>query len=197
MNKNNLSFFVFLFAMLLQASALSSQSLKTVPKVGLGINGLDFSVEIPLAEKISIEPAIGFGPSYDFSDMDAVTKKMGWHYALIEPSVHASMYGKFFYNRDKRISKGKSLLFNSGKFIGMKVKYVSKPLTTEKYHGQTNTLIANLNWGGQRNFGHHWNYSYSLGLGYGRNLDFAYDTFYPAIDLKVSYVLPLLIKKGR
>ena len=191
MNKNKLSFFVLLFALFIHLGALRSQSLETIPKIGLGINGLDFSIEIPVTEKITIEPAIGFGPSYDFSDKDALTKKMGWHWALLEPSVHASMYGKFFYNRDNRIRKGKSLLFNSGKFIGAKVKYVSKPLTSDEFHGQTNTFIANLNWGGQRNIGRSWNYSYSVGLGYGHNLDFSYGTFCPAFDLKVAYVLPL------
>ena len=191
MNKNKLSFFVLLFALFIHLGALRSQSLETIPKIGLGINGLDFSIEIPVTEKITIEPAIGFGPSYDFSDKDALTKKMGWHWALLEPSVHASMYGKFFYNRDNRIRKGKALLFNSGKFIGAKVKYVSKPLTSDEFHGQTNTFIASLNWGGQRNIRRSWNYSYSVGLGYGHNLDFSYGTFYPAFDLKVAYVLPL------
>lgn len=190
MNKNKLLIFLFLFALLIKTGTVSSQSLQVVPKVGLGINGLDFSIEIPVAEKITIEPAIGFGPSYDFSDKDALTKKMGWHWALLEPSVHTSIYGKFFYNRNKRMRKDRSLLFNSGNFIGAKVKYVSKPLTSDEYHGQTNTLIANLNWGGQRNIGSRWNYSYSIGLGYGRNLDYSYGTFYPAFDLKIAYVLP-------
>ena len=197
MNNNKLSLFVFLFALLTQTSAVSSQSLQTIPKIGIGINGLDFSVEIPVAEKITIEPSIGLGPSYDFSDKDALTKKIDWHWALLEPSLHASMYGKFFYNRDKRIRKTKSLLFNSGNFIGAKVKYVSKPLTSEEFHGQTNTFIANLNWGGQHNIGKHWNYSYSVGLGYGRNLDISYGTFYPAFDLKVAYVLPLFARNNR
>lgn len=75
MNKNKLSFFVLLFALFIHLGALRSQSLETIPKIGLGINGLDFSIEIPVTEKITIEPAIGFGPSYDFSDKDALTKK--------------------------------------------------------------------------------------------------------------------------
>lgn len=197
MNNNKLSLFVFLFALLTQTSAVSSQSLQTIPKIGIGINGLDFSVEIPVAEKITIEPAIGLGPSYDFSDKDALTKKIDWHWALLEPSLHASMYGKFFYNRDKRIRKTKSLLFNTGNFIGAKVKYVSKPLTSEEFHGQTNTFIANLNWGGQHNIGKHWNYSYSMGLGYGHNIESSYGTFYPAFDLKIAYVLPLFARNNR
>lgn len=192
MNKNKLLFFILLFAMLIKASTVSCQSLQVVPKVGLGINGLDFSIEIPVGEKITIEPAVGLGPSYDFRDMDALTKKVGYHWAWLEPSVHSSVYGKFFYNRDKLMSKDKSLLFNSGNFIGVKVKYVSEPYTSDENHEQYNTLIANLNWGGQHNIGSHWNYSYSVGLGYGHNLVFSYGTFYPAFDIKVAYVLPFL-----
>ena len=195
MNKNKLSFFVFLFVLLIQAGAVSSQSLQTIQKIGLGINGLEVAMEIPIAENITIEPAVGLGPSYDFRDSGSLTSRMGWHWAVLEPSVHASVYGKFFYNRDKRISKGKSMLFNSGKFIGLKVKYVSKPLTDYEYHDMDNTLLANLNWGGQRNIGNHWNYSYSVGLGYGYNLDCSRSTFYPAFDLKVAYVLPWLKSK--
>ena len=75
MNKNKFSFLVFLFTLLIKTGTASSQSLHVAPKVGLGINGLDFSIEVPVAEKIAIEPAIGFGPSYDFSDKDALTKK--------------------------------------------------------------------------------------------------------------------------
>ncbi|NLA63072.1 MAG: hypothetical protein GX857_07625 [Bacteroidales bacterium] len=191
MNKNKLSFLVLLFTFLANAGVLHSQELQTIQKLGLGINGLDLAVEIPLAENITIEPAVGLGPSYNFWEDEIIMGRTGFGWALLEPSVHASVHGKFFYNRDKRRQKGKSMLLNSGKFIGVKIKYVSKPLTDYKYHGKANTLIANLNWGGQRNIGKHWNYSYFLGVSYGRNLDSSYGTFYPGIDLKVAYVLPL------
>ena len=191
MNKNKFSFLVLLFAFFVNVGVLNAQSLETIQKLGLGINGLDLAVEIPLAENITIEPAIGLGPSYDFREDDIFMGRSGFHWALLEPSVHVSAHGKFFYNRDKRIQKRKSMLLNSGKFIGVKVKYVSTPLTNDEYHGQTNTLIANLNWGGQRNIGKYWNYSYFLGVSYGRNLDSSYGTLYPGIDLKVAYVLPL------
>ena len=67
MNINKLSFLVFLFVLFIQASTLSSQSLQTIQKIGIGINGLDVAMEIPLAENITIEPAVGLGPSYDIS----------------------------------------------------------------------------------------------------------------------------------
>ena len=192
MNKNKLSLLVLLFAFLANAGVLHSQELQMVPQIGLGTNGLDFSLEIPIAEKFTIEPAIGLGPSYDFRDRDALFSKMGKHLILSAPSVHVSANGKFFFDRERRIRKGKSLLFNSGSFIGAKVEYVSLPLTSDKFHGQSNTLITSLSIGGQLNIGRYWKYGVTLGLGYGRNLDFSYGTFYPAYDFKVAYVLPFL-----
>ena len=75
--------------------------------------------------------------------------------------------------------------------VKAKVEYVTKPLTNDKFHGQTNTLLASLNLGLQSNIGKYWRYSLSFGLGYGRNLEYSYGTFYPAADIKVSYVIPL------
>lgn len=193
MTNNKLSHFVLLLALLIHAGALHSQSLQTVQKLGVGINGLELAVEIPVTDNITIEPAVGLGPSYDISEWSA--NWVSYHWAIAEPSVHASVYGKLFYNRDKRMRKGKSMLFNSGKFVGVKIKYVSKPLTGYEYHDMDNTILANLNWGGQRNIGKYWNYSYSVGLGYGYNLDYSRSTFYPAYDFKVAYVLPLFSKK--
>ncbi len=190
MRKYNLPFFILLFNLLIHAEGLHSQGLQMLPTVGLGSKGIDFSIEIPVAKKFIIEPAIGLGQSYDFSNRDGMFPKLGTHWALSKPSVHLSVNSKFFYDRARRLRKGKSLLFNSGSFIGAKVEYVTKPLTNDKFHGQTNTLLASLNLGGQSNIGRYWRYSFSFGLGYGRNLEYSYGTFYPAADIKVGYVLP-------
>lgn len=167
--------------------------LETFEKIDLGINGLNVTVETPLSKKILGEFAIGVGPSYDFHDDDGLTNSMDYHWAILEPSFHASAYGKYYYNREKRLSKGKSLLLNSGNFVGLKVKYVSKSLSSPQFY--TNTILANLNWGLQRNIGKHWTYSFSTGLGFGYNMDDSYSMFYPALDLKISYVLPFFDKK--
>ena len=182
MNKKKLSFILFMFALFLQAATVSSQSLQTVPKIGLGVNlwqfnGIDLAVEIPVAEKITIEPAVGFGPR-------------GWISNLMEPSLHLSMHGKFIYNRNKLKSEGKSLLFNSGNFIGVKVRYVFKPINA--VHSPEDAIFTTVNWGGQRNIGQHWNYSYLAGAGFSRNMDTEVIAFHPSIELKVSYVLPWL-----
>ena len=184
METKKLLFRYFLFCSLFITNTLYSQELQTVSRIGLGINGLDLAVELPIAKKITIEPSIGLGPSYDFGEGEALTFRMDWHWTLLNPSVHLGVNGKFIYNH-----KSEPKLFNSANFIGLKVKYVSKPLTDE-IHYLTNTLLTNLNWGGQRNIGRHWIFSYSLGAGYGYNLDEPYGLFYPAFDLKFAYVLP-------
>lgn len=190
MNKKKLLFVLCLLVLFIQTNMVFSQELGKVQRIALGINGLDASIEIPVAEKITIEPMVGFGPSYRFYDGGYITSSMGWTWALLEPSIHAGMYGKYFYNRDRRILKGKSVRLNAGHFLGVKAKYVSKPLTNA-VHGKYNVLLTNVNWGGQHNIGTRWNWSYSVGVGYGINLDFLYGTFYPAFDVKIAYVLPL------
>ena len=175
------------------ASIVFSQELGTYQKVELGINGIGISLEIPATQKLTIEPAIGFGPSYDLNNHgDALTDKMDWHWALLEPSLHVSVHGKLFYGRDKRAEKGKSMILNSGQFIGLKIKYVSKSLSDPQYY--CNTLLTNINWGVQQSLGKHFLFSCSVGVGYGRNLDYSYGLFYPALDAKIAYVLPFFSK---
>ena len=192
MGKNKFSFFILLFFLLVQANILRSQSLQTIPKIGLGINGVDFSIEIPVDKKITIEPAVGVGPTYKKTDWDEYVPPSN-EISYFDQGLHVSMYGKYLYNRNRRLNKGKSLHLNSGNFIGMKVWYVSKPFNNEEY--LYNTILVNLNWGGQRNIGRYWIYSYSLGLGWGYNIDIPYDCLHLAIDLKMAYVLPFLSKK--
>jgi hypothetical protein len=139
METKKLLFRYFLFCSLFITNTLYSQELQTVSRIGLGINGLDLAVELPIAKKITIEPSIGLGPSYDFGEGEALTFRMDWHWTLLNPSVHLGVNGKFIYNH-----KSEPKLFNSGNFIGLKVKYVSKPLTDE-IHYLTNTLLTNLN----------------------------------------------------
>lgn len=173
---------------------VSSQNLGTYSKLEAGINGVGLSLEIPASRRITIEPAIGFGPGYNLNDdeNEGLTGRMDWRWVLLEPSFHGSVYGKYFYSRDSRARKNKSLLLNSGHFIGIKAKYISKDFSDYKYC--SNTMLFNLNWGGQFNIGKHWLYSYSVGIGYGHNLDISYGLFYPSFDLKIAYVLPFWSK---
>jgi hypothetical protein len=183
----------FLFICLSVGSGVFSQELETFQKLELGVNGIGMSLETPVAKKILLEAAIGLGPNYDLhTEESGLTDKMDWSWALLEPGFHGSVYGKFFYNRNKRAEKGKSLRLNSGHFVGAKVKYISKSLSDTAFY--SNTLLANLNWGGQFNLGKHWFYGYSVGLGYGYNIDKPYGLFYPAFDLKIGYVLPFFSK---
>lgn len=187
--------YILLLCLVLQTTLMFAQELQTLQRVELGINGLVTSLEIPLSSNFVIEPSIGFGPSYDIDkNQDGLTSKIDYQWALLEPSVHTALYGKLFVLRNSRERKGKSLRLNSGSYIGVKVKYVSKPLTSDHTY-RTNTLLTNVNWGGQFNIGSHWNYGYSIGLGLAGNLDYSSWVLYPAFDIKIAYVLPLFDKK--
>ena len=85
METKKLLFRYFLFCSLFITNTLHSQELQTVSRIGLGINGLDLAVELPIAKKITIEPSIGLGPSYDFGEGEALTFRMDWHWTLLNP----------------------------------------------------------------------------------------------------------------
>ena len=68
--------------------------MKKVSKIGLGINRLDLSVETPVTEKIIIEPAVGFGLSYDFREDDTLMGRDGFGWALLKLSVHVSTFDR-------------------------------------------------------------------------------------------------------
>src|SRR5690606_25625925 len=121
METKKLLFRYFLFCSLFITNTLYSQELQTVSRIGLGINGLDLAVELPIAKKITIEPSIGLAPSHDFGEGEALTFRTARHWTVVTASVHLGVNDKFIYNH-KREPK----LFNSGNLIGLKVRYVSK-----------------------------------------------------------------------
>lgn len=173
---------------------LVSQELGTFHKVTIGINGLHTAVELPIGNKFTLEPAVGFGPSYTVdTNYSALTDKIGWHWAVFNPSFHASLHAKYIYNRNRRAAKNRSLLLNSGNYLGIKVKYVSRALSSNKTYN--NTLLTSINWGGQHSIGKSWIWGYSVGLGYASNLDYKSNVFYPSFDLSIGYVLPFFSKK--
>lgn len=47
---------------------------------------------------------------------------MSYQWAFSESSVYLDAYDKYFYGRDRRIRKDKSVLFNSDHIIGVKTK---------------------------------------------------------------------------
>jgi hypothetical protein len=161
--------------------------MKTFFKVDGGVSGLGVSLETPLSNKFLFEIESGLGAGYDID-----TRSFRYSWVINDPAIYTSVRGKYYYNRELRAEKGKNIFMNSGNFIGVRIKFASSGIISGNNY---NTLLTNVHWGAQRQLNKHWMYSFYAGLGYAYDTTYSGGTLYPAIDIKFSYVLPLLGNK--
>jgi hypothetical protein len=76
-----------------------------------------------LGKHVVADVTAGIGPGYDVAEASHVIKFL--------PAAFFSVTPKYYFNREKRATKGLDLKFNSGNFLGARVKY-SLPLITQK-----------------------------------------------------------------
>jgi hypothetical protein len=183
-----------------QVFAQDDIELKRQAKIDLGLSGLGISYELPLAKKFLLEGAAGLGTGYDMHNDMAATLN------LAAPSAFFTLHGKYYYNRAKRLEKGKNLDFNSGTFVGLKVKYATPNLWNDDdgssyvYFGpnrNSDTFLAAVHWGFQYKIGKHFAYEFYVGLGYATSYVTYYylysrwdNTLYLDANIRFSYLLP-------
>ena len=138
-----LVFASFCFASLAQDNA--GNSLQSLTKLNLELQGFGVSFEPRLGKSLTLDLSGGIGTGgYDISSNS-------FSYVVFEPTGFISITPKFYYNRNKRLAKGKSGLFNSGNYFGVRIKYTSKSITENSE--VWDALLFNAHWGMQRAIG--------------------------------------------
>jgi hypothetical protein len=158
--------------------------LRNLAKLDLGLQGIGFTFEPRVGKNTTIDLSAGIGGGYNIS-----TNDLTYEVDFANPALYFSVTPKFFYNRQKRIEKGKASLLNAGNYIGLRLKYTTKGLSesSEIY----DALLMNVHWGLQRPLGKKWSFMTHVGGGYAMDatdLNHVSGTFYPAFDFKFSYV---------
>jgi hypothetical protein len=154
--------------------------LKSLTKLDLGLQGLGLTFEPRIGRTVTTEFSAGVGGGYSIGD-----ESFDYEWQIFNPAFYFSATPKFFYNRQKRIEKGKSVKLNSGNYFGLRVKY-----TTESIDPQPNireSLLINLHWGLQRSISNRFSLNAHIGAGYAQDLNSQIGTIYPAADFKISY----------
>ena len=158
--------------------------LRNLVKLDLGLQGIGFTFEPRVGKNTTIDLSAGIGGGYNIS-----TDDLTYEVDITNPALYFSVTPKFFYNRQKRIEKGKASLLNAGNYIGLRIKYTTKGLSenSEIY----DALLMNVHWGLQRTLGIKWSFMTHIGAGYAMDatdLNHANGTFYPALEFRFSYV---------
>lgn len=174
------------FSFMATAQNNSHQQLQSLTRLNLELQGVSFSAE-PKAGKFS---TIDFSAGIGTGGYDIWQSSFTYVVDPLSPTAFISITPKFYYNRSKRIAKGKNGELNSGNYIGLRVKYTTRGISEDTQ--AWDALLFNAHWGMQRAIGNRWTLNTHFGLGYAIDavdLNNSEGTIYPALDLKFSYIL--------
>lgn len=157
----------------------------SITKLDLGLQGVGIDFERKLGRVSTIDFATGIGTGGYEIEAGNFTYTVN----PFRPTAYFSVTPKFYYNLGKRAEKNKSTEANSGNYIGARIKYTTRGIESTQTQ---DALVLNVHWGLQRIIARRWTVNSHLGAGYSVNaveLNKAEGTFYPAVDLKFSYLL--------
>jgi hypothetical protein len=156
--------------------------LTSLTKLDMGLQGLGFTFERRLIDKITLDLSLGAGGGYDVSE-----KGVGFEWSVLQPAFYFAIRPKYFYNRSKRFEKGKKPFLNSGNYFGLRLKYTTPSVASNDL--LRSALLINLHWGLQRVIGKRWTINTHVGGGYAQDLSSQFGTVYPSFDFNFSYCL--------
>lgn len=166
--------------------------LENLFKSDLGFRGIGVSYEPRLGKKINIDLAAGLGGGYDIW-----TNSFTYEWQIFNPAIYIVVNPKYYYNREKRLAKGKPISRNAGNYFGLAIKYTTPNVGESTY--VYDALLFNLHWGIQRPVGKRWTFNTHAGVGYATDasdLSNTGGTIYPAMDLRFAYVFGYGKRKG-
>jgi len=176
--------FLLILSLFLFGQRSDVNRLRNLAKLDLGLQGIGFTFEPRVSKNTTIDLSAGIGGGYNISDND-----LTYEVDITNPAFYFSVTPKLFYNRQKRIEKGKASLLNAGNYIGLRVKYTTKGLSENS--DIYDALLMNVHWGLQRPLGKKWSFLTHVGAGYAMDatdLNHVSGTIYPAIEFRFSYV---------
>ncbi len=156
--------------------------LSNLTKLDLGLQGIGISFEPRIGKKLTMDLSAGAGGGYSISE-----DRVEYEWNILQPAFYFSVTPKYFYNIHQRHNKGKATRFNSGNYIGLRLKYTTPSIAPNDY--LRDALLVNLHWGLQRALGGNWTFNSHIGAGYARDLSSEFGTIYPALDFKFSYII--------
>jgi hypothetical protein len=176
---------VLLVGIVSLAQKTTESKLRSLTKLNLELQGFGISLEPRLGNIATMDFSAGIGTGgYDIwsESFTYVAYPQG-------PTAFISITPKIYYNRKKRIEKGKPVALNSGNYFGLRIKYTTRSIAENT--DIRDALLYNAHWGMQRALSKKWTLNTHFGVGYAidaTDLSNSEGTFYPALDLKFSYI---------
>jgi hypothetical protein len=162
-------------------------SLQTIGKLDFSLQGIGLTLEQPILPQILLGATVGLGGGY-YKEKNTinVANAVSYDWVLFKPAFFSNLNINFYYNRQSRFRKGRSISLNSGDFIAIGTKYTSPKEV--KHFIFKEAIIAYTHWGLQRNLGKKFTFQAVIGGGYAWLPTKTDSGTYISLDLKFSYV---------
>lgn len=152
-------------------------------EAGIDLIGIDVSYERNLSNKFSTKASLGYNGSIYRTNENIF---------VLQPNI--IVQPRFYYNKDKRNSKGKNTDYNSANFISLNLEYLTSELNISNagfYEPELFTI--GTGWNLRRNItSTKFVYEFSTGIVYNYNINRIYsedDKLKPYINFRLSYIL--------
>ena|SRR5690554_2889493 len=156
-------------------------SLEQTGKINAGLQGVDFSYELPMSNQFIWESSAGLGIG-----MNVKSNKSTYNFYLFDPVVSVATGLKWMYNREKRESRDRNNSNNAGNYFGLQTKY---SFGHSVALDMNQALLTDIHWGIQRNIGQKFVLNTNIGLGYMNDFETNYGDIAPTLRVKIGYLL--------
>ncbi|HBX62795.1 hypothetical protein [Empedobacter sp. GD03797] len=151
-----------LFTLLLSSSLFAQEKATDLFNANVSFIGIGIQYEKALSENFTALGTLDYmgGFRYSYSDFYG----SDFEYIL---TTNIALEGRYYYNFDRRLSKGKNTKNNSGNYIALKGNYTPDWLTTSNSDnlGVNPQGSITLNYGFKRSFAQNFFYEFYTGLG--------------------------------
>ena len=131
------------FIVLISINAQEASVEKSVFGFQLGTNPWNIYYDAKLADKISLHTEIGLGGEYYWhSSKDAY---------MFQPNIIVEP--RYYYNLERRVSKGKKIAGNTGNYLGMMFDYIPDVYLNKNTYSRWTGVVAMPSYGIQRRVG--------------------------------------------
>lgn len=171
----------FLFFSTFIFAQSSEDGLTNFARINLGLHGLEASYELPVSKRFVWENSLGIGMGANVNGGGAE-----FHFDFARPVPFLKSELKYIYNIEKRVSKGKNVLNNSGNYVGLQTKYSFGNSGT---YALNRSSLTEIHWGIQRSLGGDFVFDFHVGLGYLSDYETEDDAISPTLGLRFGYRL--------
>lgn len=151
-----------LFTLFLSTSLFAQEKATDLFNINLSILGVGVQYEKALNNNLTVVGSLDYSGGFRYSNNYLYGSD--FEYIL---TTNIALEGRYYYNFNRRISKGKNTSKNSGNYLALKVGYVPDWLT---YSNSKNLSVSpqgmvTFNYGLKRSFAQNFFYEFYTGLG--------------------------------